>query len=206
MIIAIVDYGMGNLGSVANMLKKISIKATITSDAAMISQADKLILPGVGAFDSGMKNLEERGLLPVLKTKVLDEKTPILGLCLGMQLLALRSEEGMLPGLGWLDAQVLKFNFAATNFNLKVPHMGWNNLTIRQPHSLFTDFDVDPRFYFVHSYYLDCANHQDILATTHYGFEFTSVVGKENILGVQFHPEKSHKFGMKLLQNFAELV
>jgi glutamine amidotransferase len=203
-MITIVDYGMGNLGSIANVLKKVHAKAAVSSEAAAIERADKLILPGVGAFDTGMKNLTERGLIPLLNAKVLQEKTPILGLCLGMQLLARRSEEGQLPGLGWLDAETVRFKFDGTHDHLKIPHMGWNTLQVCQPHPIFADMDAESRFYFVHSYHVVCADPRTVLAKTHYGYEFVSAVARDNIVGLQFHPEKSHKFGMKLLKNFAE--
>ena len=203
-MIVIVDYGMGNLGSIANMFKKIGAEATISSEAAAIERADKLVLPGVGAFDNGMKNLAERGLIPLLSAKVLQDKTPILGLCLGMQLFTWRSEEGELPGLGWLDAETVRFKFDAANAHLKIPHMGWNALQICQSHPIFADADEEPRFYFVHSYHVVCADLQTVLAQTYYGYDFVSAVVKDNIVGLQFHPEKSHKFGMKLLRNFAE--
>jgi imidazole glycerol-phosphate synthase subunit HisH len=204
-MITIIDYGMGNLGSIANMLKKVGFKAVISSDIATIEKADKLILPGVGAFDSGMAKLNELGLIPVLNAKVKEAKTPILGVCLGMQLLARKSEEGKLPGLGWLEADAKKFTFdPAQQSVLKVPHMGWNLIELNQPHPIFEAMYEEPRFYFVHSYHVVCQNEQDILATAHYGYEFVAAVVKENIVGVQFHPEKSHKFGMKLYRNFAE--
>jgi glutamine amidotransferase len=203
-MIVIVDYGMGNLGSIANMLKKVGAEAVISSEAAAIERADKLILPGVGAYDNGMKNLAERGLIPLLNAKVLQDKTPILGLCLGMQLFARRSEEGQLPGLGWLDAETVRFKLDAAHTHLKIPHMGWNTLRICQSHPIFADADEEPRFYFVHSYHVVCAGPQIVLAQTHYGYDFASAVVKDNVVGVQFHPEKSHKFGMKLLRNFAE--
>ena len=205
-MIAIVDYGLGNLGSIANMLKKVGAAATITADPAVIRQADRLILPGVGAFDTGMRNLEERGLIPLLNERVVGEKIPILGVCLGMQLLGRRSEEGQLPGLGWLDAAAVRFKFEGPNAHLKIPHMGWNELTVCQPHPLFADLQEESRFYFVHSYHVVCADPANVLARTTYGFDFTSAVVKGNIIGVQFHPEKSHRFGMTLLQNFAERV
>jgi glutamine amidotransferase len=205
-MIVIVDYGMGNLGSIANMLKKIGVPAVISSDPAVVEKADKLILPGVGAFDAGMKNLETRGLIPLLNFRVLEQKTPILGVCLGMQLLCKRSEEGQLPGLGWLDAEVVRFKFDSNTTNLKIPHMGWNTLAVRQPHPLFADLEAENRFYFVHSYHVVCADQSNVLAQTNYGFDFASAVVKDNIMGVQFHPEKSHKFGMRLYKNFAERV
>lgn len=205
-MIAIIDYGLGNLGSMLNMLKKIGANALVSSDHDIISKADKIILPGVGSFDSGMRNLNERNLIPLLNKMILKEKIPILGICLGMQLLGKRSEEGQLPGLGWLDAETVRFNFQDDNTNLKIPHMGWNQLTVKKAHPLFTDLEDTNRFYFVHSYHVVCANPDTVLASTSYGFDFASAIVKDNILGVQFHPEKSHKFGMRLLKNFVEQV
>lgn len=203
-MIAIVDYGMGNLGSISNMLRKVGAACAISSDPAVIESADKLILPGVGAFDGGMRSLAERGLIQVLDTQVLAHKKPVLGLCLGMQLFGQRSEEGNLKGLGWVDLQTIRFRFDDANARLKIPHMGWNTLQIRRPHALLNDLDLDARFYFVHSYHVVCADHENVMAETNYGYNFASVVGRDNILGAQFHPEKSHKFGMILLRNFAE--
>ncbi len=205
-MICIVDYGMGNLGSIANMLKKAGADATVSSDAAIIEKAEKLILPGVGAFDNGMKNLAERDLISLLNAQVLQRKKPILGLCLGMQLFTKGSEEGRIPGLGWLDAQTDRFKFDGVNSGLKVPHMGWNTLDVCQSHPLLVSVDANSRFYFAHSYYVSCADNRNILAKTHYGFDFASVISRENIMGAQFHPEKSHKFGMALLKNFAGRV
>lgn len=195
---------MGNLGSIANMLKKVGTEAVVSSEATVIDQADKLILPGVGAFDYGMTNLAKRGLLPLLSAKVLQEKTPILGLCLGMQLLTRRSEEGQLPGPGRLDAETVRFRFDPVHAHLKIPHMGWNTVQLCQPHPIFAEMDGEIRFYFVHSYHVICAAPQTVIAQTNYDYDFPSVVAKENIIGLQFHPEKSHKFGMRLLRNFAE--
>ncbi len=203
-MIAIVDYGMGNLGSIANMLKKVGAQSTISSDPDTIKAAEKLILPGVGAFDNGMKNLAQRGLVDLLNEQVLERKKPILGHCLGMQLFARNSEEGKLNGLGWVDAQTVRFKFDGANAQLKIPHMGWNTLQILKTHPLLADLDPNVRFYFVHSYYLRCNNPENVVATTTYGCDFPSVVVQDNILGAQFHPEKSHKFGMKLLRNFVE--
>ena len=206
MMITIIDYGLGNLGSMINMLKKIGAIAIVSSDHDTIAKADKLILPGVGSFDTGMRNLTERNMITLLNNLVLEEKIPILGVCLGMQLLSRKSEEGNLPGLGWIDAETIRFNFQDANSDLKIPHMGWNQISVRQSHPLFTDIEAMNRFYFVHSYHAVCVNPGNILATTSYGVDFTSAVVKDNIMGVQFHPEKSHKFGMRLLKNFVELV
>jgi imidazole glycerol-phosphate synthase subunit HisH len=203
-MIVIVDYGMGNIGSILNMLKKAGEAATISSDVHEIGEADKLILPGVGAFDTGMRNLQALGLLEVLHDKVLNDKTPTLGICLGMQLLTKGSEEGTLPGLGWIEGETVRFRFNNQQDPLKVPHMGWNTIETCQESSLFGDLARDARFYFVHSFYVTC-NEGDVLAKTQYGSNFVSAVHRENIWGTQFHPEKSHKYGMKVLKNFAEI-
>ncbi len=203
-MIVIVDYGIGNLASVLNMFKKIGVKdVLISSDQETILKADKLLLPGVGAFDAGMNNLEESGLIPVLNKKVLEEKKPILGICLGMQLLTKRSEEGMKPGLGWIDGETLKFNLDP-QLKLKVPHMGWNYIKVLKENPLI-DTTSKNRFYFVHSYFVKCFDEKQSLATSNFGADFTCMVNKDNIYGAQFHPEKSLKFGMKVLENFSKL-
>ena len=201
-MITIVDYGMGNLGSIRNMLKKIGVDSEVTSDAVRIAAATKLILPGVGAYDAGIENLERSGLIPVLGERVLVAGVPILGICLGMQLMTLGSTEGTRKGLGWIDAQSLKFQ--ATEVGLKVPHMGWNLVRPMREAALVDALPEDPRFYFVHSYYIRCEQPEDVLLTTTYGEPFHSGFHRGNVWGVQFHPEKSHKFGMHLLRNFAE--
>lgn len=195
---------MGNLGSIANMLKKVGASSAVTSDPGVIERADKLILPGVGAFDHGMKNLAERGLIDLLNAQVFKEKKPILGHCLGLQLFTRSSEEGKREGLGCLDARTVRFKFGESNRRLKIPHMGWNTLQVQRSHPVFTDLGTDARFYFVHSYHLLCNDSETVLATTNYGYDFPSVVVRGNLLGAQFHPEKSHKYGMKFLKNFAE--
>ncbi len=204
-MIVIIDYGMGNLGSIKNMLKKIGIPSAITGDLKEIERADKLILPGIGAFDNGMLRLQELGMIPVLNRKVLTDRTPTLGICLGMQLMTRGSEEGRLPGLGWFEADTVRFRFREEQHGLKIPHMGWNQVRIAKDSSLLQALDEEPRFYFVHSYYVVCRNPEDVLLRTTHGYEFVSGFQRNNIAGVQFHPEKSHKFGMKLLQNFAEV-
>jgi glutamine amidotransferase len=201
-MIVIIDYGLGNLGSIKNMFKKIGTEAIVSSEASDIEKAEKLILPGVGNFDHGMRNLEGLGLLSILEHKVIQKKTPILGICLGMQLFARKSEEGNSTGLRWIDAETLRFRFEDADGRLKIPHMGWNLVKICQRNPLFEEMYPEPRFYFVHSYHVTCRNEEEVLTRTFYGFEFVSSVRKENIYGVQFHPEKSHKFGMKLLKNF----
>lgn len=201
-MIAIIDYGLGNLGSIKNMLKKIGYESEITSDHQVIQSAEKLILPGVGAFDQGMKNLEERGLIPLLNQKVLVEKTPVLGICLGMQLVTNKSAEGGLPGLGWVDAETIKFDSTKADKKFPIPHMGWEYVSEKGNSPLLKDMYEEPKFYFVHSYYVKCNNPDEAILTSNYILEFDSGFQKENILGVQFHPEKSHKYGMKLLTNF----
>jgi len=203
-MITIIDYGMGNLKSIQNIVQKVGGEAIISYDVNEIMHADKIILPGIGAFDNGMKNLNERGLIPVLQKKVMQEKTPFLGICLGMQLITRKSEEGALEGLGWIDAETIKFKSLSNN--LKIPHMGWNYVVVKKNSNLFKGMCENPRFYFVHSYYVVCKNENDILTTTEYGFNFASAVEKDNIYATQFHPEKSHKFGMKLMENFVKNV
>lgn len=205
MMIAIVDYGMGNVGSVSNMLRKLGAEVLITSNATELAKADKLILPGVGAFDTGMKNLDASGLRPILDERVHGQKTPILGICLGMQLLSLNSEEGGLPGLGWIPAETVRFALPIEHAHLRVPHMGWNSLDIRQPHALLAGYEETPRFYFAHSYHVRCTYRDDVIATCDYGICFDAVVARGHIMGAQFHPEKSHAFGLRLLENFLEM-
>lgn len=205
-MITIVDYGVGNLGSIINMLKKVGVKAIASREPDMLQQAEKLILPGIGAFDAGMNKLNELGLVQLLNYLALDKKVPFLGLCLGLQLMTKKSEEGRTQGLGWLDAETVRFRFGAEQNHLKVPHMGWNTIDVCRLHPLFKDLEPLSRFYFVHSYYVQSYDPEAVLAETDYGMRFHSVLGKGNIMGAQFHPEKSHKYGMRLLRNFAEAV
>lgn len=200
-MITIVDYNMGNLGSIRNMLKKIGVDCEVTADPSRIAAATQLILPGVGAFDAGMENLHRSGLVPLLNERVREAGVPILGICLGMQLMTKGSEEGFLPGLGWVDARTRRFQ--PRDPALKVPHMGWNRVAVARPSPLVDELPVEARFYFVHSYYISCANEDDVLLRTTHGEEFTSAFEHGNVSGVQFHPEKSHRFGMQLLRNFA---
>ncbi|WP_286755666.1 imidazole glycerol phosphate synthase subunit HisH [Roseivirga sp. UBA838] len=208
-MITIVDYGMGNLGSVLNMLKRIGVPARISEKLEDIDDSDKLILPGVGAFDMAIKRIDQTGLREVLNRKVLKEGTPILGICLGMQLLTNSSEEGVLPGLGFIDANTVKFN---KELRLKIPHMGWNEVTKSNPSPLTQDienvseFDENARFYFVHSYKVLTNNPEDSILTCVHGTQkFDAAIQRGHIYGAQFHPEKSHRFGMKLLENFAKI-
>ncbi len=204
-MIIIIDYGMGNVGSILNMLKKVGAPAAkVSADPKDIEQADKLILPGVGAFDTGMQRLRETGLIGLLNEKVLKAKTPTLGVCLGMQLLTRVSEEGELPGLGWIDAETIRFRFDPRQSGLKIPHMGWNTVNIQREGTLFKEMYPAARFYFVHSFHVVSHEPADVLTTTEYGYDFVSAVQHGHIMGAQFHPEKSHKFGMKLYKNFVE--
>ena len=204
LMIVIVDYGIGNLASVLNMFKKIGAKDVVVSnDGETLLKATKILLPGVGAFDGGMGNLEKSGLIPTLNQKVLQEKVPVLGICLGMQMLTKKSAEGQKPGLGWIDAETLKFS-PPPELKLKVPNMGWNYVQVQRPNPLI-EVGSKSRFYFVHSYYVKCADEKQSLATSNFGTDFTCMVNKDNIFGAQFHPEKSLKFGMKVLENFAKL-
>lgn len=203
-MIVIIDYKMGNIGSILNMLRKVGAKACVSSEKEVIGQAEKLILPGVGAFDHGMKNVHDSGLMPLLNKKVLEEKTPILGICLGMQLLGRKSEEGTMSGLGWINAETRRFKLNHQETGLKIPHIGWNMVTEKRPNIFFQNMPDEPRFYFVHSYHMVCEDEKNVLCTTCYGYDFASVVAQGNVTGVQFHPEKSHKFGLQLLRNFAQ--
>jgi len=202
-MIAIINYGMGNLGSMNNMFKRIGVKASIESQLGRIEQAEKLVLPGVGSFDAAMNRLNAiTGLRDLLEDKVMNEKIPILGVCLGMQILTSASEEGRQPGLGWIKGEAKRFPRHDT---LKVPHMGWN-IASRESASLLTkNIGNESRYYFVHSYYVRVDNQSHSIMRTHYGFGFDSAIGNKNIYGVQFHPEKSHRFGMQILKNFSEI-
>lgn len=203
-MIAIIDYGVGNPGSIQNMFHYLGIKSHITSTAEEIHAADKLVLPGVGAFDAGMKRLHESGLKVILDQEVLQNRKPILGICLGMQLMTHGSEEGVLPGLMWINAQTMKFR-SDISAGLRIPHMGWNQMDVKQVHPLLQGLGQENKFYFVHSYFVKVAEESVSVATTSYGTEFTSVFVRDHIMGVQFHPEKSHRYGMQVLKNFANL-
>jgi glutamine amidotransferase len=202
-MIAIVDYGIGNLNSIRNMLDKIGVASLITSSSQEIRRAGKLILPGIGAFDAGMSGLTKSGLIPVLNEKVLNERTPVLGICLGMQLMTRGSEEGALPGLAWIQATTRRFDRAADP-TLKVPHMGWNIARPAKESALLHQRPEELRFYFTHSYYVSCEDARDPLLTVRHGATtFDAGFEHGNLMGVQFHPEKSHRFGMWFLKNFA---
>lgn len=199
-MITIIDYGLGNLASILNMIKKVGGSAKLSSNSQDIDQATKLILPGVGHFAAGMQNLKASGLDTVLKKKTERDAVPLLGICLGMQLLTSHSEEGDVEGLGFIPARTRRFNFTPPH-TLKVPHMGWSDVQPKN-HPLFEGINETPRYYFVHSYYASCDSPENSIATCHYGQTFDCAIGKENIMGVQFHPEKSHRFGMQIFKNF----
>lgn len=201
-MIYIVDYGMGNLGSVQNMFKYLGVGSKITDDPQELKSASKILLPGVGSFDQAMTRIANSGFRDMLNLKVLVEKVPLLGICLGMQLITLGSEEGKLPGLGWISASTIRF---PRNNGLKVPHMGWNTVTPTTQSPLTKDLPDESRFYFVHSYYVKVENERNSILKTEYGLTFDAAIQQDNIYGAQFHPEKSHKFGMQLLKNFSSI-
>lgn len=204
-MIVIIDNSMGNSGSVLNMIRRSGGEAVISSDPEIISEASKIILPGVGAFDNGVKNLKAASFYPVLKRKVLAEKIPFLGICLGMQMLFEHSDEGSLDGLGWIKGKVSRFKFdEKVGGELKIPHMGWNITRPIKDNFILPFTDEEYRFYYVHSYHVECADQKDVLAIANYGYDFVCAVQRNNIVGVQFHPEKSHRFGMALIRNFIE--
>ncbi|GAB3468039.1 imidazole glycerol phosphate synthase subunit HisH [Polaromonas eurypsychrophila] len=201
-MIVIVDYEIGNLAAIANMFNRLGAPCEITANPEKIENAEKLVLPGNGAFDACMHSLRATGLIPLLNDKVLNKKTPLVGICVGAQMLGHSSEEGNEAGLGWMDMKVKRFPALP---NLRIPHMGWCHVKNASPaHPLFEELSEDARFYFVHSYFLDPADAEDVLLRATYGVEFAAAVGKDNIVGVQFHPEKSHRFGKQLLAQFAE--
>ena len=202
--IVIIDYGMGNLRSISNKFHKLNISAKVSSDHNEINNANKLILPGVGHFKNGINNLKDRGLIELLNDMVLREKVPILGICLGAQLFSNYSEEGNVCGLGWIDADTIRFKVSDTIL-FKIPHMGWNSVEIINKNDLDVELEKSDLFYFVHSYHLKCNDKKLVWMKTVYDYEFVSAVRKENIYGTQYHPEKSHDAGLKILKHFAEL-
>jgi glutamine amidotransferase len=203
-MITIIDYGVGNLASIHNMFRRLGHPAVITANLEAVAAAEKLLLPGVGAFDYGVSRLRDSGMMEALNHAVLKNVTPILGICLGAQLLTRRSDEGQLPGLGWFDAETVAFDRGKLTHGERIPHMGWTDLEVARPHPLLTDLPEAPRFYFVHSFHLLCSKDEEVIATAHHGYSFAAGIARGHIAGVQFHPEKSHKFGMKVLDNFAK--
>ena len=204
-MISIIDYGVGNVLAFANVYHRLDIPAAIASTPEQLENASKLILPGVGAFDHAVGRLNASGMRPKLDELVRERRVPILGVCVGMQMLAASSEEGDLDGLGWVGGEVLKLDAGASDDVTRLPHMGWNDVAPVGESPLFSGLEHDARFYFLHSYYFQSANNEDVLAETHYGITFSCAVQSGNTYGVQFHPEKSHRFGTRLLKNFAEL-
>jgi imidazole glycerol-phosphate synthase subunit HisH len=200
-MIAIVDYDIGNLAAVANMLHRVGAASEITADPERIAHAERIVLPGNGAFDACMRNLRASGLIPLLERRVLGDAVPLLGICVGAQMLGQGSEEGSEPGLGWLPMRTCRFPALP---GLRVPHMGWNEVRAARPSDArLSGLESDARFYFVHSYHLASDNEADVLLWANYGIDFAAAVARDNIMGVQFHPEKSHRFGKQLLGNFA---
>lgn len=203
-MISVVDYGLGNVQAFVNVYNRLNIKVNVAKSADDFQKTTKIILPGVGCFDRAMQQFNSSGLRKLVEPLVLDEGIPILGVCVGMQMLAKASEEGELSGLGWIEGNVKKFDVRSMLKSQNLPHMGWNNAVSEKDH-LFKGMREDNRFYFLHSYYFDCFQESNIIAKTDYGFHFTSAVQKKNIFGVQFHPEKSHNDGAQLLKNFSEI-
>lgn len=204
-MITIIDYGSGNISAIGNIYEKLNVPFKIAKTPAEVVGAKKLFLPGVGAFDETIAKLDETGFRKVLDTEVLENGIPIMGICVGMQILAESSEEGKLKGLGYIKGRVKKIDESILSSKPKLPHLGWNNIKVTRENPLFNDIDHGIGFYFLHTYYFDCTNSNDILSTTMYGAEFASAVHNDNVYGCQFHPEKSHHNGVKLLHNFSRL-
>jgi glutamine amidotransferase len=204
-MITLINYGLGNIQAFANIYKRLNIPVTIASSAADLAEADRIILPGVGAFDWAMTRLNESGMREPLEELVTSKNCPVLGICVGMQIMAKRSDEGVLPGLGWIDAEVKRFDESSFTQKTRLPHMGWNDVKPVSGDCLFRGLEDDSRFYFLHSYYFVPHQEADVLAVTDYNGAYASSVRSNNVYGVQFHPEKSHHWGIQLLKNFAEL-
>lgn len=189
------------MNSIKNIIRKAGYDSVLTADPDIVIKASKIILPGVGSYDNGMSKLQQAELIQSLNQRILSDKIPVLGVCLGVQLFCSESQEGTMKGLNWINARVVRFDIEKLG-NLKVPHMGWTDVQVQKDSLLFRDMYENPRFYFVHSFHLQCNDEEDILTSSTYGYNFVSAVEKENIIGVQFHPEKSHKFGLRLYENF----
>lgn len=204
-MISIVDYGLGNVRAFLNVYHRLNVPARAVSSAADLSAATKVILPGVGHFDHAMERLNASGMREALEERVLGARVPVLGICVGMQMLARSSDEGQLPGLGWVAGTVRRFGTRDEFAGLPLPHMGWNDVRPAAANPLFAHLESNARFYFLHSYYMACEAGKDVAAAASYGIDFCCAVNSGNIYGVQFHPEKSHHDGTRLLRNFAEL-
>lgn len=204
-MIVLIDYGVGNISAFLNIYKRLNIPVRTAKTVAELEGAEKLILPGVGHFDYAMQRFNGSGMRETVDQMVRTEKRPVIGICVGMQMMAKSSDEGLLPGLGWIDAHVEKFSDSQRSAKMPLPHMGWNDVYALKNNPLFTGLEQDARFYFLHSYYFNCTLPQDAVAEAEYGIRFTAAVNHENVYGIQCHPEKSHHFGIQLLKNFAEL-
>ncbi len=204
-MIKIIDYGLGNIQAFLNVYKRLNISAEAAHNVDELTGATRLVLPGVGSFDHAMELLQKSGMREVLDDLVLNRNVPVIGICVGMQIMAEHSEEGVLPGLGWIKASVRKLSAIEDGSLLRLPHMGWNDVVPLASSNLFAGLEHDARFYFLHSYYFDCESSANALAETDYGMRFVSAVHSRNIYGVQFHPEKSHQYGIRLLKNFSEV-
>jgi glutamine amidotransferase len=204
-MIAIVNYGVGNLTSILNMHRRLGVDAVISSDPEEIARAEKILLPGVGHFDSCMQNFNRSGLRPLIEKRALEERIPVIGICVGAQMMTRQSEEGKERGLGWIDADTIRFHLPSSD-ELKVPHMGWADVRFSNPAAdLWKGMPEEPRFYFAHSYHFKFDSEEYVSARTFYGYEYVCAFYRENICGVQFHPEKSHRYGMRVIANFAAL-
>ena len=204
-MVTIIDYGVGNIFAFQNVFKRLNIPSRIAKSEDDLTNIDKLILPGVGHFDYAMSQLNKSGMRNRLDELVLIEKIPVIGICVGMQMMARKSDEGILDGLGWIEAEVKKFDESTINHHTKLPHMGWNDVTPNKNHPLFRGLEKEAIFYFLHSFYFKCLDEKNSISKTDYGINFSSSVQNDNIYGIQFHPEKSHSYGEKLLENFAKL-
>lgn len=204
-MIGIIDYGLGNIKAFENIYRKLHIPVRILKKSDDFEGVSKLILPGVGAFDHAMNTFNTSGMREVAEEMVLNKKIPVVGICVGMQMLAHSSDEGSMQGLGWIDGEVKRFDETKITFATHLPHMGWNDVLVEKQNPILTNFSGEPKFYFLHSYYFVCNNPEDTIATSEYGIKFTCAVNNRNVFGVQFHPEKSHGFGIQLLENFSKI-
>lgn len=204
-MIGIIDYGLGNIKAFENIYRKLHIPVRILKNSDDFNGISNLILPGVGAFDHAMSTFNSSGMRDVAENMVLNKKVPVVGICVGMQMLAHSSDEGRMKGLGWIDGEVKRFDETKINFATHLPHMGWNDVLVEKQNPILNNFSGDPKFYFLHSYYFVCNNPEDTIASSEYGIKFTCAVNNGNVYGVQFHPEKSHRFGIQLLENFSKI-
>ncbi len=204
-MITIINYGSGNISAIGNIYERLKVPFKVANSPEEVIGAEKIILPGVGAFDETISMLDESGFRSILDKEVLENKVPVIGICVGMQILAKSSEEGKLPGLGWIDGVVKKIDKSMLTHKPKIPHLGWNSIEVIKKNKLYEGINEEEGFYFLHSYYFECNNESDVLSKTFYGKSFASSVNNNNIYGVQFHPEKSHSNGVQLLHNFSKI-